>query len=76
MKEMGEKAKQENKKRIREGGAFLLFLIRYLNIPTYKLCITQLHTLFINFAKAGKERGQNQNNRSSTLEPECIAGLF
>ena len=76
MKEMGEKAKQENKKRIREGGACLLFLIPHLNIPTYTLCITQLHTLFINFAKAGKERGQNQNNRSPTFEPECIAGKF
>ena len=75
MKEMGEKAKQENKKRIREGGA-CLFFIPYLNIPTYTLCITQLHTLFINFAKAGKERGQNQNNRSPTFEPECIAGIF
>ena len=68
----GQAGEQEENPR----GRSMSFFIPHLNIPTYTLCITQLHTLFINFAKAGKERGQNQNNRSPTFEPECVAGRY
>ena len=54
-----------------------VFIIPYLNSYQHRHCVLHSYThFFINFAKAGKERGQNQNNRSPTFEPECVAGKF
>ena len=71
MKEMGEKAKQENKKRIREGGACLLFLIPHLNIPTYTLCITQLHTLLYQLCQSRK----GKRSKPKQQEPDLWAWM-